>query len=78
MIKYVENYIKEGGDLSQLKQQLLMTLFLLLGAALLSAFFTFLMRQMFIVVSRYMEADLKNEVYDQYQNLSLNFYKKKN
>lgn len=76
MIKYVENYIKEGGDLSQLKQQLLMTLFLLLGAALLSAFFTFLMRQMFIVVSRYMEADLKNEVYDQYQNLSLNFYKK--
>ena len=76
MIKYVEDYINQGGELSELKHQLLITLFLLLGAALLSAFFTFLMRQMFIVVSRYMEADLKSEVYNQYQRLSLNFYKK--
>lgn len=76
MIRYVEEYIKNGGDLSALKSQLLITLLLLLGTALLSAFFTFLMRQLFIVVSRYMEADLKNEVYDQYQKLSLNFYKK--
>ncbi|MEH6406544.1 MAG: ABC transporter ATP-binding protein [Leeuwenhoekiella sp.] len=76
MIKYVEDYVKDGGDLSQLKHKLLVTLLLLLGATLLSGFFTFLMRQMFIVVSRYMEADLKNEVYAQYQNLSLNFYKK--
>tara|TARA_R110002020_G_scaffold454448_1_gene669979 strand:- start:113162 stop:114919 length:1758 start_codon:yes stop_codon:yes gene_type:complete len=76
MIKLVEDYVSDGGDLSALKHQLLVTLLLLLGAALLSAFFTFLMRQMFIVVSRYMEADLKNEVYNQYQNLSLNFYKK--
>ena len=76
MIKYVEDYVNSGGELSELKHQLLITLLLLLGAALLSAFFTFLMRQMFIVVSRYMEADLKSEVYNQYQNLSLNFYKK--
>lgn len=34
------------------------------------------MRQTFIVVSRHMEYDLKNEVYEHYQNLSLNFYKK--
>jgi ATP-binding cassette subfamily B protein len=76
MVEYVENYIKQGGDINPLKDQLLYTLLLLLGATLLSAFFTFLMRQMFIVVSRYMEADLKNEVYDQYQELSLSFYKK--
>ncbi len=76
MIEYVEKYIKEGGDINALQDQLLNTLLLLLGATLLSAFFTFLMRQMFIVVSRYMEADLKNEVYDQYQELSLSFYKK--
>ncbi|MGB5943332.1 MAG: ABC transporter ATP-binding protein [Leeuwenhoekiella sp.] len=76
MIKYVEDYLRDGGDLDTLKSQLLTTLLLLLGAALLSAFFTFLMRQMFIVVSRYMEADLKNEVYEQYQALSLSFYKK--
>ncbi|MEH6657186.1 ABC transporter ATP-binding protein [Leeuwenhoekiella marinoflava] len=76
MIKYVEDFLNNGGEISELKHQLLVTLLMLLGAALLSAFFTFLMRQMFIVVSRYMEADLKNEVYEQYQNLSLNFYKK--
>lgn len=49
---------------------------IIFGAALLAAFFTFLMRQTFIVVSRRIEFDLKNEVYEQYQNLSLNFYKK--
>ena len=76
MIKYVEDFLNNGGEISELKHQLLVTLLMLLGAALFSAFFTFLMRQMFIVVSRYMEADLKNEVYEQYQNLSLNFYKK--
>lgn len=76
MVEYIEDYLKDGGDLDTLKHNLLMTLLLLLGAALLSAFFTFLMRQMFIVVSRYIEADLKNEVYRQYQDLSLNFYKK--
>ncbi|MGB3775192.1 MAG: ABC transporter ATP-binding protein [Leeuwenhoekiella sp.] len=76
MIEYVENFSKQGGDIDALEDQLLHTLLLLLGATLLSAFFTFLMRQLFIVVSRYMEADLKNEVYDQYQKLSLSFYKK--
>lgn len=34
------------------------------------------MRQTIINVSRYIEYDLKNEVYAQYQKLSLNFYKK--
>jgi len=35
-----------------------------------------MMRQTFIVVSRYIEYDLKNEIYTQYQNLSLDFYKR--
>jgi ATP-binding cassette subfamily B protein len=34
------------------------------------------MRQTFIVVSRRIEFDMKNEIYDQYQKLSLNFYKR--
>ena len=49
---------------------------MILGTALLSAAFTFLMRQTIIVVSRHMEYDLKNIVYDQYQKLSLGFYKR--
>ena len=34
------------------------------------------MRQTIIVMSRYIEFDLKNEIYEQYQRLSVNFYKK--
>jgi len=49
---------------------------IIMGAALLSALFTFLMRQTIINVSRYIEYDLKNEVFDHYQLLNLNFYKR--
>ncbi len=41
-------------------------------------FFLFLTRQTIIVTSRYIEFDLKNEIYNQYQRLSYNFYKKNN
>ncbi|MBI9041204.1 ABC transporter ATP-binding protein [Lutibacter sp.] len=63
-------------DLSLVKADLLNNILLIIGAALLSGFFTFLMRQMIIVTSRLIEFDLKNEIYAQYQRLSLNFYKK--
>jgi len=59
-----------------LQAELLKNILLILGAALLSAFFTFLMRQTIIVVSRYIEFDLKNVVFQQYERLSLSFYKK--
>ncbi len=63
-------------NLAEVKSELLMNILLIIGAALLSGFFTFLMRQTIIVMSRLIEFDLKNEIYQQYQNLSLNFYKK--
>lgn len=34
------------------------------------------MRQTIIIMSRHIEYDLKNEIYNQYQNLTFNFYKK--
>ena len=40
--------------------------------------FLFMQRQTIIVVSRYIEYDLKNEIYAQYQKLSFNFYKSNN
>ncbi len=40
--------------------------------------FLFFTRQTIIVVSRYIEFDLKNEVYKQYQRLTYNFYKRNN
>lgn len=41
-------------------------------------FFLFLTRQTIIITSRYIEFDLKNEIYNQYQQLNFNFYKKNN
>jgi len=63
-------------DQSIVENELIQNIFLILLAAVLSGFFTFLTRQTIINVSRYVEFDLKNEIYNQYQNLSLNFYKR--
>lgn len=57
------------------KSDLKKNIMLLMGTAVIAGFFTFIMRQTIINVSRYVEYDLKNEVYQQYQRLSLNFYK---
>lgn len=48
----------------------------LLVLALLSGFFMFLMRQTIIVMSRLIEYDQKNEVYNHYQLLDTAFYKR--
>ncbi len=66
----------EGDIDSTFKADLAMNIMYLIGAALIAGLFTFLKRQTIINVSRYIEFDLKNEVYQQYQRLSLNFYKK--
>ncbi|MFC6859013.1 ABC transporter ATP-binding protein [Zunongwangia atlantica] len=73
----IEQYINgELTNFDNLKAELIKNILLLVGTTLISAFFTFLMRQTFIVVSRHIEYDLKNVVYKHYQELSLNFYKK--
>ncbi|WP_026839429.1 ABC transporter ATP-binding protein [Gillisia sp. JM1] len=73
----IESYIK--GEITNpevLREQLFYNILLIIGANLVAAALTFIMRQTFIVASRKMEYDLKNEIYQQYQRLSLNFYKK--
>ena len=62
-------------DLEIVKTELITNIFLILLASVLAGIFTFLTRQTIINVSRYVEFDLKNEIYNQYQKLSLNFYK---
>lgn len=62
-------------DVSVVKAELIKNILYIIGAAIIGGVFTFLMRQTLINVSRYVEYDLKNEVYQQYQRLSLNFYK---
>jgi len=56
--------------------ELIEIILFIVGAAIIAGLLTFLMRQTIINVSRYIEYDLKNEVYEHYQKLSLNFYKK--
>ncbi|WP_215225184.1 ABC transporter ATP-binding protein [Echinicola shivajiensis] len=49
---------------------------LILVMAFLRGFFLFLIRQTIIVMSRFIEYDLKNEIFDHYQKLPLSFYRK--
>lgn len=63
-------------DISIYKSELLKYILIIIGAAVITGILTFFMRQAIINVSRYIEFDLKNEIYNQYQKLSLNFYKK--
>ncbi len=49
---------------------------LIVSFAILKGVFMYFMRQTIIVMSRKIEFDLKNEIYQQYQNLSMSFYKK--
>ena len=75
-VNIVDEYIRGNvQDLALVKSELITNILLILGTTLLAAFFTFIMRQTIIVVSRYIEFDLKNEVFQQYERLSLSFYK---
>ncbi|MFL2563828.1 MAG: ABC transporter ATP-binding protein [Flavobacteriales bacterium] len=61
---------------SLIKNQLTYYVFLVLAFAMCKGLFMFFMRQTIIVMSRMIEYDLKNEIYDHYQRLSLSFYKR--
>ena len=63
-------------SLEMVQSELVENIFLILLAAISAGIFTFLTRQTIINVSRYVEFDLKNEIYDQYQKLPSSFYKK--
>lgn len=76
-LNVVEDYqLGKITDLSEVKSILFNNILLIIVVTLLGGFFTFLMRQTIIVMSRMIEFDLKNEIYQQYQRLSINFYKK--
>ena len=74
-IKAVEDYLASPTSQKSIGSDLLLYCLVIIGATLLSGFFTFWMRQLIINVSRYIEYDMKNEVYQKYQVLSQQFYK---
>lgn len=76
-IKTIEIFIKSNGQNSDyLKSNLLKNIGLIILCTLIAGFLTFLMRQTLIVMSRFVEFDLKNEIFLHYEALSQNFYKK--
>ena len=62
----------------QITSALIFFSLLVIGLSLAKGFFLFLTRMTIIVMSRLIEYDMKNEIFDQYQNLSLSFYKQNN
>ena len=68
--------VSEEGDPSNLQRTLIIYGLLLFGSALARGLFMFFMRQTIIVVSRRIEFDLKNALFEHYQKLSLAFYKR--
>lgn len=76
-VNLIKDYIDTNrNDIDVLSSELIYYLLLIVGNALLAALFIFLMRQSLIVMSRIIEFDLKNEIFQKYQVLSTNFYKK--
>jgi len=57
------------------RQKVLWSGIMILAVALLGGFFMFLMRQTIIVMSRHIEYDQKNEIFQHYLQLDTNFYK---
>ena len=72
----VDQYIQSDyTSKSEVQQILLINILVIIGTTLISGFLTFLMRQTIINVSRYIEFDLKNEIFWHYQKLTQRFYK---
>ena len=74
-LEVMQLYVNDGLPKEEALSTLGVYIGIIIGTAAASALFTFFMRQTIINVSRYIEFDLKNEVYEHYQKLSQGFYK---
>lgn len=75
-VKAIENFANDKSiPTTVIRTELLHNILLIVLTTIIAGILTFLMRQTLIVMSRYVEFDLKNEVFRQYENLSQNFYK---
>jgi ATP-binding cassette subfamily B protein len=92
VVRYAFNLVKEniemyrmfaGFDLQSNYYEIFASAILIYGGiiillALERGLFLFLVRQTIIVMSRHIEYDLKNEIYNHYQKLPLSFYRRNN
>ena len=75
-IQTIERFFNEEITKEAAQKLLAMDIWVIIGTTAMAALLTFLMRQYIINVSRYIEFDLKNEIFGHYLKLSLNFFKK--
>lgn len=75
-ITLISDQITNPSSTEVFKYEISLNIIFIFGAAVATGIFTFLMRQTIINVSRYVEFDLKNEIYNHYQELSIAFYKR--
>lgn len=76
-VQFVGKSIDEISNTNNLgfNKEVLVYVAIIVGSSLLAGFFTFMMRQTIIVASRRIEYELKNKIYQHYQELSLTDFK---
>ncbi len=75
-IQTIEQFFKGEIEKAPAQELLAIDIGIIIGTTAIAALLTFLMRQYIINVSRYIEFDLKNELFEHYLSLSLNFFKR--
>lgn len=71
----IQDFLELGSGKEVIQKELLRNIALIIITTLIAGALTFFKRQTLIVMSRYIEFDLKNEVFRHYEVLSQNFYK---
>ncbi len=74
--KVIEDFHKNNLSSTAVKEELIKNILLVLLTTVAAGIVRFLMRQALIVMSRHVEFDLKNEVFQHYEVLDTNFYKR--
>ena len=78
LYQQLDGFLLQEDVLKSFSGSILIYASLILLFALTRGFFLFLVRQTLIVMSRLVEYDLKNEIYQHYQTLPINFYRRNN
>jgi len=76
--KNLSDPIEKSRIIETVTHQIFIFFLTIIGVALARGLLMFLMRQTIIVMSRRIEFDLKNEIFNQYQRLSMSFYRRNN
>jgi ATP-binding cassette, subfamily B, multidrug efflux pump len=72
----IQSHKNSVAELEEYKLELVKYGLIIVGFPIISGIFRFAMRQTIIVTSRLIEFDLRNDIYKQYQQLSISFYKR--